>query len=425
MVRRGTVIKLSRTRRWCVAGLAVTLVAVLTIIALVSGRNRVHNSPSSTLFGTLDTQVSTVATEKKDGISVAMFELNWASFEPSEGVFSTSYIVTMRSYLQAFRTARMRVTLGLGLEDTPSWVFSLPDSRYVNQDGDTSSEADFVFSAAVRQAAAAYLARVAADLPLSNFWAIRLTSGGDDEMLYPPGGAYWAFGNAAMTGAGLAPTMTPNPFPDWRPGQPGLTPAQLDRWVNWYIGGLDNVTNWQMHILSGLGYTGYYQLVTPGSGTRPDDLSAEEHQNLPTGTPTGVGAVWSRYYALLPDKTDAVAYVSSVADESGDDDSCQRGDDSLPLTSSVMDSWSATRWISRIAAAAGLRVAGENAGYSMPVSLDFQYTNRGSTGMMADVVRQATSCKFQVFYWAHDINLWDGTVPYALYVGYIALAARP
>jgi len=100
---------------------------------------------------------------------------------------------------------------------------------------------------------------------LSDFWAIRLTSGGDDEMLYPPGGTYWAFGRAAMTGAGLAATMTPNPFPDWRPGRPGLTPAQIGRWVNWYVGGLDNVTNWQMHVLSSLGFTGNYELITPGS----------------------------------------------------------------------------------------------------------------------------------------------------------------
>jgi len=415
---------LSRAMQWCAAGLAVTVAAALIMIALASGRNGMRNSGPTPLFGTLDTQMSTAATEKRDGISVAMLELNWASFEPSEGVFSTSYIVTMRSYLQAFRTARMRVTLGLGLQDTPSWVYSLPDSRYVNQDGDRSGEADFVFSAAVRQAAATYLARVAADLPMSDFWAIRLTSGGDDEMLYPPGGTYWAFGNAAMTGVGLPPTMTPNPFPNWRPGQPGLTAAQIDRWVNWYVGGLDNVTTWQMHILSGLGYAGYYQLVTPGSGTRPDILSAEEQQNLPDGT-TGVGAAWNRYYALLPDKTGAVAYVSSVADESGDDDSCQPGDDSLPLTSSVMDSWSATRWISRIAAGEGLPVAGENAGYSMPGSLDFQYINIGSTGMMADAIRQAISCKFQVFYWAHDVNLWNDTVPYALYVAYIAVADRP
>jgi hypothetical protein len=89
-----------------------------------------------------------------------------------------------------------------------------------------------------------------------------------------------------------------------------------------------------------------------------------------------------------------------------------------------MDSWSATRWISRIAAGEGLPVAGENAGYSMPASLELQYIDLGASGMMADAVRQALSCRFQVFYWAHDVNLWNGTIPYALYVGYIALAAR-
>jgi hypothetical protein len=416
------IVKLSRTSRWWAAGLAVTMLAALITIVFANAGNHTGNGASSTLFGTLDTQAKTAATERKDGISVAMFELNWASFEPSEGVFNAAYMATMRSYLRAFRAAGMRVTLGLGLEDTPSWVFALPDSRYVNEDGDSSGEADFVFSAAVRRAAAAYLARVAADLPMPDFWAIRLTSGGDEEMLYPPGGTYWAFGNSAMTGAGLPATMTPNPFPNWRPGRPGLTAAQINRWVNWYVGGLDNVTNWEMQVLSGLGFAGYYQAVTPGSGTRPDVLSAEERHNLPDGT-TGVGAVWDRYYALLPDKTKVVAYVSSVADESGADDSCQPGDDLLPLTSSVMDSWSATRWVSRIAAAEGLQVAGENAGYSMPVGLDFQYTNIGSTGMMADAVRQAISCKFQVFYWAHDVNLWNGTIPYAVYVGYIALGA--
>jgi hypothetical protein len=414
------IVKLSRTSRWWAAGLAVTMLAALITIVFANASNHTGNGASSTLFGTLDTRTKTAATERKDGISVAMFELNWASFEPSEGVFDAAYMATMRSYLKVFRAAGMRVTLGLGLEDTPSWVFALPDSRYVNEDGDSSGEADFVFSAAVRQAAAAYLARVAADLPMSDFWAIRLTSGGDDEMLYPPGGTYWAFGNSAMTGAGLPATMTPNPFPNWRPGRPGLTAAQINRWVNWYVGGLDNVTNWEMQVLSGLGFAGYYQAVTPGSGTRPDVLSAEERHNLPDGT-TGVGAVWNRYYALLPDKTKVVAYVSSVADESGADDSCQPGDDLLPLTSSVMDSWSATRWVSRVAAAEGLQVAGENAGYSMPVGLDFQYTNIGSTGMMADAVRQAISCKFLVFYWAHDVNLWNGTIPYAVYVGYIAL----
>ena len=418
----------SRTRLAATASVALAVAATgaMALSALASpaasaSTNAAHAAGPSLQFGTLDTQTSTVATESKAGVSDAMFELNWTSFEPTKGGFSASYLATMRSYLQAFQAAGMHVTLGLGLESPPSWVFSLPDSTYVDQNGTVSSEADFIFSQAVRQAAASYLAQVAADLPLSNFSAIRLTSGGDAEMLYP-GETYWAFSQAALTGVGLPPTMTPNPFPNWLPGHPGLTPAQINQWVNWYIGGLDDVTNWQMQTLSALGFTGSYQLITPGSGTRPDVLSQEEQQNLPDGT-TGVGAVWDRYYAMLPSKTNVSAYVSSVGDESAGDDSCQPGDDALPVTSDVMDSWSATRWISRVAAADGLAVAGENPGYGMPASLDSEYTNTSSTGMMAAAIRQATSCGFQAFYWAHDYHLWDGTVPFSLYASHVASVA--
>lgn len=81
-----------------------------------------------------------------------------------------------------------------------------------------------------------------------------------------------------------------------------MSPDQINRWVNWYVSGLDDVTAWQMHLLSGLGFNGYFQPVTPGSGTRPDVLSAVEHSNLPNDGTTGVGAVWDRYYSMLPDK---------------------------------------------------------------------------------------------------------------------------
>jgi F5/8 type C domain/Beta-galactosidase len=381
---------------------------------------------TATVFGTLDTQPGTVAAEAgSSSVSSAMFEFDWASFEPKQGVFSASYLATMKSYLQAYQAAGMKVTLGLGLENTPSWVFSLPEAAYVNQKGTKSSEANFVFSAAVRQAAAGYLAQIAADIPLSNFWAIRLTSGGDGEMLYPGGGTYWAFDTAALTGTGLAAGMTPNPFPSWKPGTSGLSPAQIDQWVNWYVGGLDNVTNWEMQTLTGLGFSSFYQTVTPGSGTRPDDLAADEQHNLPNDGTTGVGAVWDRYYAMLPNKNNVVAYISSVADESGGDDSCQPADTTIPLTSATMDSWSATRWISRIAHQDGLLVAGENVGYGIPASLDAHYVDTSSTGMMADAIRQSQTCGFQAFYWAHDVHLWDGTLPFALYASSIAPYAAP
>jgi hypothetical protein len=225
-----------------------------------------------------------------------------------------------------------------------------------------------------------------------------------------------------LTGTDLPPTMTPNPFPNWRPGQSGLTQSQLNQWVNWYVGGLDDVTAWQMSTLSALGFSGYYQLVTPGSGTRPDALAAEEQGNMPDNAVTGVGAVWDRYYGMLPDKSKVVAYISSVADTSGSDDSCQASDEPIALSSPDMDSWSATRWIARVAAANGLLVGGENPGYGQPASLDSHYRDTSSQGMMSDAIRQATTCKFQVFYWAHDEDFTSGTISLSLYQQDISLA---
>ena len=400
--------------------------AVVTALALgLLGLGLSLNAHAATvptsvpLWGTLDTQTGSAATEGNAGI-MAMFEYNWASFEPTKGTLSPSYLATMKSELASYQAAGQKVTLGLGLENPPSWVFNLPDSTFVDQNGDVSTEANFVFSQAVRTAAAQFLSLVAAAIPLSNFYAIRLTSGGDGEMLYPGSGTYWAFDNAALTGTGLAAGMTRNPDPSWKPGTAGLTQAQISTWVNWYIGGLDNVTNWQMQTLSSLGFTGYYETVTPGSGTRPDDLTQTEQQNLSNDGTTGVGAVWNLYYAQLPNKANVIAYISSVADNSGGNDSCQASDASLSLTSSTMDSWSATRWISRIATQYGLMVGGENPGYGLPASLDSFYTNTSSTGMMASAIRMALSCNFKVFYWAHDIHLWDGTLPFSLYASSIA-----
>jgi hypothetical protein len=375
---------------------------------------------SGPVWGTLDSQPNDAATQYKGGVKMAMFEFNWGSFEPSKGVFSASYVSYMKGELASFQAAGQKITLGLGTQEPPFWVFSLANSTYVDQLGDVSTEADLVYSAAVRAAALVYFEQIAADFPLSDFWAIRLTSGGNREMLYPGGGTYWAFNPSALTGTGLPAGMTKNPDPAWKPGNSGLSAAQLTTWVNWYVGGLDDVTNWQMSSLSNLGFTGYYETVTPGDGTRPDVLAQTEKANLPNDGTTGLGAVWNLYYAQLINKVNVIAYISSVADQSGGNDSCQTSDDTLPLTSTDMDAWSATRWISRIAVADSLLIGGENPGYGLSSSLNSFYTDTSSTGMMASAIRQARSCNFRVFYWANDIYLWDGTLPFTNYVTDVA-----
>jgi hypothetical protein len=372
-------------------------------------------------WGTLDSQPGHAAAEARAGVKMAMFEFSWASFEPAQGAVSASYLATMKSELAAYAAAGQQVTLGLGLENPPSWVFTLPDATYTDNTGATSPDANLVFSAAVRAAAAGYLTLAAANIPLTAFAAIRLGAGtGDGEMLYPGDGTYWAFDHAALTGAGLAAGMTRNPDPSWRPGHPGLTQAQIAAWASWYIGGLDNLTGWEMTTLTRLGFTGTYQLLTPGSGTRPDALTQTERHNLPDDGTTGAGAVWNLYYAQLPAKTRVMAYISSVADQSGGNDSCQASDTTLPLTSATMDSWSATRWITRIARQNGLTAGGENPGLNLPASLDTFYTNTGPSGMMTAALRQARTCALTDYYWAHDIHLWDGTIPFTLYASSIA-----
>src|SRR5471030_447307 len=131
------------------------------------------STDSALIYGTLRSQASTAGIESQAGVTMAMLELNWASFEPQPGEVSASYLATMRSCLRAYQAAGQRVTLGLGLHYPPSWVFSLFGRSYVDQNGDVSTEADFVFSQAVRSAAAQYLSLVAAALPLQDFWAIR------------------------------------------------------------------------------------------------------------------------------------------------------------------------------------------------------------------------------------------------------------
>src|ERR1700729_4650584 len=110
------------------SGVAMVGIAVLGLSLLGTANAEDTSAPQTgtILFGTLDTQPGTVAAEAgSSDVSVAMFEFDWASFEPSQGVFSSSYLATMEGYLRAYQAAGMKVTLGLGLEDPPSWVYSL------------------------------------------------------------------------------------------------------------------------------------------------------------------------------------------------------------------------------------------------------------------------------------------------------------
>ena len=387
--------------------------------------NGVEGGPSRSApryaFGTLQSMEGHAREEAHAGVSVAMVEWSWAALEPRPGQFDETYGAQMQARVRAMRSAGRRVTLGLGLHDPPDWVSALPDSRMVDQHGRQSSAVDLVFNEKLRVLADGYLRKVASLVDLRAVWAVRITAGGTEEVVYPGGGSYWAFSSSAQNGASMPRSMRRNPAPGWRPGEPHLPTSQVRAWAEWYIDALGDVALWQMHTLASLRFRGWYQMVTPGVGVSLRQFGHAVMAHLPDGL-VGVGAVWPIFYAHLPSRSDIVAYVSSMGDLSGGDGGCRPGDDRVSLNDPVTESWSAARWISRLADARHFKKNGENPGWHNPASLDDHYRDPSPRGMMAAAVKQMQSCHFQGMNWAHDQQLWDGTSPFARYAAYVAAA---
>src|SRR6202789_3998152 len=75
------------------SGVAMVGIAVLGLSLLGTANAEDTSAPQTAtiLFGTLDTQPGTVAAEAgSSDVSVAMFEFDWASFEPSPAVVISS-----------------------------------------------------------------------------------------------------------------------------------------------------------------------------------------------------------------------------------------------------------------------------------------------------------------------------------------------
>jgi hypothetical protein len=360
-------------------------------------------SPSTPLFGTLLTDPSRATLEYAAGVRVTQLELGWDAYEPQDGVFSSTYASAAKQRLAAMRSAGMLVVLGVGLQYPPSWVYSYANSRYVDQYG-VASGLNLTWNQTLRQKAAAYIARVLADLGPANFSAVRIGSGAFVETFYPDewdgknGNAYWAYDANGQAGS---------PYPGWKPGEKTyngapFTTTQVNEWYEWYIRSLVSGVNWQIALYRQLGFTGFVHLLMPGQGVRPSDYASAINGYLSgagdASHTVGRGAAWHRVVELLTDRTKVVAYVSSLADGSGGNDLCQSTDSSVPISDTRVNNWSAARWVSYNANRFGMAKNGENPGPSD--------TNSYGKAMMQAMADQAVSCGMQGAFWAHDSNLY-------------------
>ena len=384
-------------------------------------------------FGTLLSDSRNAPQLYAAGVRVVHLELGWDAYEPSAGVFDAAYAAAAAQKLAAFRAAGLQVVLGVGLQYPPSWVYTYPDSRYVDQAGHTAGAVNLTFNQALRQQAAAYIARVHRDLGLNNFVAVRIGSGGLVEALYPSedagGGAnsYWAFDANAQGGTGRPSSIAANPYPGWQPGQTRyqgqpFTVAQVQTWYDWYLGAMVDGINWQIAVYQQLGYTGDQQVLLPGLGSRPNDYAtaiANYLSGAGDGNRTmGRAGVWNKVIAGLTNRQKIVIYVSSLADGSGGNDVCASTDTSVSEADPQVNNWSAARWISYNANRYGLAKNGENPGRSD--------TNAYGISMLNAAVLQMQGCGMQGMMWAHESDLYDSTTGITLsnYATAIAAASK-
>jgi hypothetical protein len=361
-------------------------------------------------FGTLRT-IGDIYTDKADdeftgGNRIGMYELFWDRAEGTNGTFSSSYASTVAAHTATIRGAGLKLTVGLGLHYPPSWTSAIPNYRFVNESAGFSTQLNYVFNQQVRTRAEQYLSWINQKVGFANCWAVRITAGGDPELLYPPSGLWGYDPNAQGTGTDLPLTVGPCPWPGWTPGT-GTT-TQAAEWYEWYMASLVDAANWQMRYIRSLGFTGWFEVLTPGSGVRPSGLATDIGNRL-TGyaATTGVGAAWHKTYQHLVDRHGVVAYCSSMADNSGTvpNDVPDPADTAVAITSSSADGWSAYRWIKRLADEfTDGKNGGENPGRG--ALSDAFYLDTSSAGMMSKFLAQGVAGKALSMYWAHSEQLW-------------------
>jgi hypothetical protein len=389
---------------------------------------------NGSIFSTLGLSYAGVAKKEHDaGVAIAQVTIAWKDYEISDGAFDENLMTSITNKINIFLQAGQKVDVQLAIHYVPSWVMHIPDAYYINQYGVTPPQTDgyddpnYVFNATVRQKVQDFeihaLQQLNVQVGFNHIWDFRVDGGDGGEAGYGPSddgqghtNSYWAYdANAQGMGNNLPLGVSKTPFPGWHPGQTTyhgqpFTISQVQQWYDWYFNSRMNYYNWQVDLYRNAGFGHYLTFETPGFGTRPDEYATNIHNYLngsgdPNGTMSRAG-VWQNLYPALTDKTNIIAYISSMADSGSQppNDTCQPGDASIAFnTDPSVDTWGAVRYVSYIANKYGFLKGGENPGYGAGAGSDYGIT------MMNNAAREMASCGLIGMFWAHDERLYTTT----------------
>ncbi|RBY78262.1 hypothetical protein DQ238_12250 [Geodermatophilus sp. TF02-6] len=433
----------------------VLLVLALTVAAAVGGVLLVSRQPEDRMqeqdvpglaFGVLGSRCDPdrVAELSEAGVRYAELGLSWEHFEPVAGEVDEGYASHVRRQIEQCRQAGIGVVLTLGLHSAPRWVAELPGGSYVDQHGERGPDEvpNVVFSAAVRDAVADYLAELDRAVGLGRAAAIRVGTGVNGELGYPGTEAsghnpFWAFDEAAQNGVGLADGAAVTPLPGWTPGSPvwrgtEVGTEQVRQWFRWYSQSVADAVVWVVRTLRDQGYEGDVHFPLAGRGALPADLEAALAARL-DGTADRDGSLegglfypeqlphiaqslarteragWGGVYADSSSVDDATAVTARELDPP--QDTCQPGDaDRDLLTEPGVEQWSSVRWTVANARRAGLDVMGENPGSPDTPRTGGNELTDSPEEQMVHAPRYARECGFALFMWAFEDDLF-GTRP--------------
>ena len=402
--------------------------ALVVVLALAGCGTAAGAPPAARLrIGVLATSCTAdrAAAQARAGLPLAVFDIAWDRYEPQPGVFDAAYAADVRRRVETCANAGVAIVLGPGLQYPPGWVLDLPAGTYRNEAGEAADPpvANLVFSRAVREAAAAYLRRLDADVGLERFAAIRIGTTHTGEFGYPGpgrGGAFWAFDEAAQGGPDLADGSAATPLPGWRPGTPMAT-EQAIAWWRWYADSVVAALGWQVRVLRGLG-AGDVDVPIAGRGVLPTDLAEAVARRFGGSDPDGALGRGLDYPTQFPalgrlagpagrvviDFT-GLDDVSAVRARALDppQDSC-RPDDVESVRAGIGDvaAWPAQRWTTAVARLAGLPLVGENPGGPDLAHTGGAPDSDGAAAQLQHAPRYARDCGLTQFYWAFEETLY-------------------
>ncbi|MEX5297363.1 hypothetical protein RCG67_01120 [Kocuria sp. CPCC 205292] len=277
--------------------------------------NHVNNVP---LLGVIDPLNEELGELKLAGVNAAVLPVRWSQLETGPNQIDLAYLSEVINRHEAMLASGIKVIIDPGFQYVPDHIFDIPDSRFVNQDGEIwragpgENIVDPVFNPAVRAAYATHLNRLGRIFEDREIYAVRVGGLIRGELGYPVGktpGRYWMYSEAAKASM---------PVPNWRPGTGSTVEARF--MLDHYLDSLTKYSEWLVNGISDAFPQAYqYQVLLPSWGVRPGALEEQINQlGQPTISESGrrgieAGLDWARTIPALANNP-KVAFSSTWAD---------------------------------------------------------------------------------------------------------------